>query len=236
MQILPQDTSWFSIANGTVAAVSSIVTIIFSLIPVFEMNRIGKRLERIEAIIEREDNSNRLNILLNERLSIESKIVAHQVHPVWKSGIVLLFCSFPLFYLMHSVKDMNGWALRGFALVVTWIGCLLFIDTWVSSLFQNRIINIFYYVGKALPRSKASRFDRNLPSPLQLLGMEAAASLNLSLYFYNYLLLQWQGSDPLEAFGQAVFFLALNSGAGMNTFRALVRETEKRAALLLSVE
>jgi len=108
MQILPQDTSWFSIASGTVAAVSSIVTIIFSLIPAFEMNRIGKRLERIETIIEREDNSNRLNILLNERLSMESKIVAHQVHPVWKSGIVLLFGSFPLFYLMHSVSDTNG--------------------------------------------------------------------------------------------------------------------------------
>ena len=112
MQILPPDTSWFSIASGIVAAASSIATIIFSLIPALEMNRVGKRLEQVESIINREANVNRLNILETERLLIDSKIVAHQVCPVWKSGVSLVFCLFPFFYLLPSASEMEGWGMK----------------------------------------------------------------------------------------------------------------------------
>lgn len=235
MQILPPDTSWFSIASGIVAAASSIATIIFSLIPALEMNRVGKRLEQVESIINREANVNRLNILESERLLMDSKIVAHQVYPVWKSGVSLVFCLFPFFYLLPSASEMEGWGIRIFVLVMTWGTSLVLIDTWVSSLFRNRVVSAFYFAGYALPRHKISRFARNLPLPFELLSVEALSALNLSFYFYNYLLMQWRGSEPLEAFVVALVLLVVNSGAGIAIYRALVSETESRAELLMTV-
>ena len=111
----------------------------------------------------------------------------------------------------------------------------MLIDIWVSSLFRNRVVSAFYFAGYALPRHKISRFVRNLPLPLELLSVEALSALNLSFYFYNYLLMQWRGSEPLEAFVVALVLLAMNSGAGMTIYRVLVSETESRAALLMRV-
>lgn len=233
MHILPQDASWFSIASGTVAAVSSVVTIIFSLMPVFEVNRIGKKLALVNSIVEKEDNPSRLNILILERISLEAKVIAHQICPVWKSAVSLSLSLFPWFYFMHLASDFEGAALRVLALVVVWIGGLVLIDAWGSSIFQNRVIEAFYIAGEPLPRSRVSRFDGELPKPFQLLAAEAAAAIHLSIYFCNYLLLQWRGAETLEVMGTAVMLLSLNSCMGLNIYRTLVDETEKRAALLL---
>ena len=96
-------------------------------------------------------------------------------------------------------------------------------------------MSAFYFAGCALPRHKISRFARNLPFPFELLSVEALSALNLSFYFYNYLLMQWRGSEPLEAFVVALVLLVVNSGAGLAIYRVLVSETESRAALLMRV-
>lgn len=236
MQFFPEDTSWFSVANGVLAGISSIITIIFSLMPSLEVGRSDRKLNRINLAISHEKDDQRLLILETERLWTEAKVVAHQIYPLWKIGFSFIFCLAPLFYITYRISHSESLGVRVLVLLLIWVGCFVLVDAWIAYLFQNRVVKVFYFYGKPLPNIRMDLFNRKIPSRYSFVIIEVLASLNLSFYFYNYFLLSWCGAGALEALGKALVVVAVNSNLWLISYRIICRELEKRAFLLLNSE